>query len=78
MRHENRAVMELLRPTEIKRMRNDYGISALEIAAVCGLQADLVRQIEDHQVVALDTDLERIGAALKEIIQQRCRNKGKE
>lgn len=70
--------MELLKPSEIRTLRNDYGISVIEVAAMCGLPADFIRQIEDHEVAALDTDLERIVSALRTIIQERCRRGGRE
>jgi transcriptional regulator with XRE-family HTH domain len=52
-------------PEEIKRLRLAKEISLLELSAMIGLPADYIRDIEDRKVVALDSDLERLGKALR-------------
>ena len=67
--------MELFRPVEIKRLRNEHGIQLIEVAAWCGLPAALIRQIEDEEVPVLDTDLERIASALRRILFERAKHR---
>lgn len=52
---------------EIKLLRKNLNVRILEVAAMSGLPAGLIEQIEAEQIVALESDLERIHHALKEI-----------
>lgn len=56
---------------EIKLLRKRLNVRILELAAMTGLPSGLIEQIELEQVVALETDLERIHIALTEIARTR-------
>jgi len=60
-----------MKPSEIKRLRERYQISRIELAAHTGLPSDFIRQIEDEEVVALSSDLERLERALKTVQQRK-------
>lgn len=65
------SILQVMSPDEIKRLRQDYGISLVEMAAWTGLPSSLIEQIEEKKAVALDGDLSRIVETLNRLVRDR-------
>ncbi len=61
--------------SQIKRLRMEFNIPILEVAALTGLPSGFIEQIESQTVPVLESDLERIAAVLQTLVKARLKNR---
>jgi predicted transcriptional regulator len=58
-----------MKASSIRKLREEHKIDRLEIAAYSGLPEDYIEKIETGEVIALESDLERIKKTIEKIIR---------
>ena len=60
---------------QIKRLRLEFNISILEVAALTGLPSGFIEQIESETIPVLESDLNRIAAVLQTLVKERLKKR---
>jgi transcriptional regulator with XRE-family HTH domain len=60
-----------MQPVALKKLREESKISRIELAAYAGLPSGFIAQIEEEEVVALESDLQRLERVIRNIVKQR-------
>ena len=68
-------MLEVMDALQIKRLRIEFNISILEIAALTGLPSGFIEQIESETIPVLESDLERITSVLQTLVEKKLKNR---
>lgn len=58
-------------PSQLKRFRLQNGLSLLDVSARTGLPTDYIEKIEEEQIAALQSDLERLKKAILQAAKEK-------